>query len=66
MSGQTPDGLEQLRDSIARGKRPPIGEALQFELIEVDECRAVFSGEASNPAAAARGECRYGKAHRDQ
>jgi len=46
MSGQMPDGLEQLRDWIARGKRPPIGEALQFELIEVDQGRAVFRGVA--------------------
>ncbi len=48
MSGHTPapDGLEQLRAWIAAGKRPPIGEALQFNLIEVDEGRAVFGGVA--------------------
>ncbi len=40
------DGLEQLRAWISTGKRPPIGEALQFNLIEVDAGRAVFGGIA--------------------
>jgi uncharacterized protein (TIGR00369 family) len=46
MSDNAPDGLAQLRNWIGTGKRPPIGEALQFELIEVDEGRAVFRGVA--------------------
>lgn len=38
-------GLEQLQAWLAAGKRPPIGDSLQFEL-EVQEdasCFAVFS-----------------------
>jgi len=37
-------GLDQLRALIAAGRRPPIGETLEFELAEVDEGRAVFVG----------------------
>jgi uncharacterized protein (TIGR00369 family) len=46
MSDRTPapNGLEELRAWIAAGKRPPIGDALQFNLLEVDEGRAVFGG----------------------
>jgi len=40
-------GLEQLRKMIAMGGRPPIGETLDFSLIEVDEGRAVFEGTPS-------------------
>ena len=37
-------GLEQLRAFMASGTRPGIGDALDFELVEVDEGRAVFAG----------------------
>lgn len=37
-------GLEVLRKMIADGRRPPIASTLQFDLVEVDEGRAVFSG----------------------
>jgi uncharacterized protein (TIGR00369 family) len=35
-------GLELLRNFIAEGRGPPIGETLQFVLAEVDAGRAVF------------------------
>ncbi len=35
-------GLEMLRKMIALGGQPPIGQTLQFSLVEVDEGRAVF------------------------
>lgn len=38
------DGLEQLRTFIASGQRPGIGDALDFDLVEVDDGRAVFVG----------------------
>lgn len=37
-------GLEQLRAMIAGGRRPGIAESLGFQLVEVDEGRAVFEG----------------------
>jgi len=37
-------GLELLRKMIALGGRPPIGDTLDFSLVEVDEGRAVFAG----------------------
>jgi uncharacterized protein (TIGR00369 family) len=37
-------GLMQLREWIAAGGRPPIGDALQFDLVEADAGRAVFRG----------------------
>ena len=37
-------GLEQLRAFMAHGKRPGIGDALDFDLIEVDDGSAVFAG----------------------
>jgi len=37
-------GLEVLRSLIATGRRPPIGDTLDFTLIEVDEGYAVFAG----------------------
>jgi uncharacterized protein (TIGR00369 family) len=37
-------GLEQLRALIAGGRRPPIAETLDFDLVEVEEGRAVFRG----------------------
>ena len=37
-------GLEMLRKMIALGGRPPIGDTLDFTLVEADEGRAVFEG----------------------
>jgi uncharacterized protein (TIGR00369 family) len=37
-------GLEQLRAFMASGKRPGIGDSLDFDLVEVGEGRAVFAG----------------------
>jgi len=37
-------GLEQLRAFMASGKRPGIGDSLEFDLVEVGEGRAVFAG----------------------
>ena len=37
-------GLEQLRALIASGGRSPIGEMLDFDLVEIEQGRAVFSG----------------------
>ena len=37
-------GLEQLRALMARGSRPGIGRLMGFNLVEVDEGRAVFEG----------------------
>lgn len=46
-------GLETLRQMIADGRRPPIASTLQFDLVEVDDGRAVFSStpgpHANNP-----------------
>ena len=39
-----PDGLQQVRDLIARNAQPPIGRTLDFSLVEVDRGRAVFEG----------------------
>lgn len=41
----TPNGLEQARAMLAAGGRPPIGETLDFTLVEVDAGRAVFAGD---------------------
>jgi len=37
-------GLEQLRSLIMGNRRPPIGETLDFRLVEVEEGLAVFEG----------------------
>ena len=37
-------GLELLRALIASGRRPPIAETLDFDLIEVEKGRALFRG----------------------
>ncbi|MFZ0870449.1 MAG: PaaI family thioesterase [Rhodanobacter sp.] len=37
-------GLEQLRAFITSGKRPGIADALDFDLVEVGDGRAVFAG----------------------
>lgn len=46
-------GLEQLRAFMTLGKRPGIGDALDFDLVEVSDGRAVFAGppgrHAHNP-----------------
>lgn len=39
-----PTGLEQLRALMASGRRPGIGDALDFNLVEVDVGLAVFEG----------------------
>ena len=36
-------GLELLRAMMAAGRRPPIMETLDFELVEIQEGRAVFA-----------------------
>ena len=52
-------GLEQLRALIKAGRRPPIGETMDFTLVEVDLGRAVFAGTPSpkvyNPMGAVHG-----------
>ncbi|ANB75760.1 thioesterase [Paraburkholderia phytofirmans OLGA172] len=40
-------GLEQLRKLIEMGGRPPIGETLEFSLVEVGEGFAAFEGVPS-------------------
>jgi uncharacterized protein (TIGR00369 family) len=42
MNDDARSGLEQLRALLASGRRPPISDALQFNLTEIDEGRAVF------------------------
>jgi uncharacterized protein (TIGR00369 family) len=39
-----PDGLQQVRDLLARGAQPPIGRTLDFSLVEVERGRAAFEG----------------------
>lgn len=39
-----PAGLTRVRAMIAAGGKPPIGETMQFALIEADLGRAVFEG----------------------
>ena len=52
-------GLEQLRALIKAGRRPPIGETMDFTLVEVDLGRAVFAGtpgpKVYNPMGAVHG-----------
>lgn len=47
------DGLQALQAMIAAGKKPPIAETLQFDLVLVERGRAVFRGSpgrhADNP-----------------
>lgn len=38
-------GLEQLRAMAASGQRAPIGQLMRFDLVEVEEGRAVFEGQ---------------------
>ena len=37
-------GIDQLRAMIAHNRQPPIGQTLDFALVEVEEGRAVFEG----------------------
>lgn len=52
-------GLTQLREWIATGGRAPIGDTLQFDLVEADAGRAVFRGtpgiHAYNPIGSVHG-----------
>jgi len=38
------DGLAQLQAMLAAGRRPPIGETMNFDLVEIERGRAVFEG----------------------
>jgi uncharacterized protein (TIGR00369 family) len=53
------NGLEQLQSLITSGRRPPIGDTLDFALTEVAEGRAVFEGvpgpRAYNPLGVVHG-----------
>ena len=53
------NGLEQLQSLITSGRRPPIGDTLDFALTEVGEGRAVFEGvpgsRAYNPLGVVHG-----------
>ncbi|AIF48510.1 PaaI family thioesterase [Dyella japonica] len=53
------DGLDQLRAFIASGKRPGIGDSLDFDLVEVGDGFAVFEGmpgpHAYNPMGVVHG-----------
>jgi uncharacterized protein (TIGR00369 family) len=52
-------GLEQLRTLMRSGRRPPIAESLDFDLVEVAAGRAVFRGvpgpRAYNPIGSIHG-----------
>jgi uncharacterized protein (TIGR00369 family) len=52
-------GLEQLRALIAAGRRPGITDSLDFNLVEVEDGRAVFEGvpglHAYNPIGSVHG-----------
>ena len=54
-----PDGLAKIRAMLTAGKQPPIGDTLQFALVEVDFGRAVFEGvpgrHAYNPMGTVHG-----------
>ncbi|WP_217430843.1 PaaI family thioesterase [Sphingomonas bacterium] len=39
------DGLGQLAAMMATGRQPPIGETMNFALVEFERGRAVFEGE---------------------
>lgn len=41
-AGGAPDGLQQLRAMLTGDLRAPIGEKLDFHLVEIDRGRAVF------------------------
>ena len=52
-------GLEQMRALMRSGRRPPIAESLDFDLVEVEAGRAVFRGvpgpRAYNPIGSVHG-----------
>jgi uncharacterized protein (TIGR00369 family) len=52
-------GLQQLQALIEKGRRPPIADTLDFNLVEVEEGRAVFAAtpgkHAYNPLGAVHG-----------
>jgi uncharacterized protein (TIGR00369 family) len=52
-------GIEQLRSLMRSGRRPPIAESLDFDLVEVAAGRAVFRGvpgsRAYNPIGSVHG-----------
>lgn len=54
-----PDGLARVQALLAAGGRPPIGETLDFALVEVEYGRAVFEGvpgrHVYNPMGAVHG-----------
>jgi uncharacterized protein (TIGR00369 family) len=52
-------GLQQLQALITSGRRPPIADTLDFNLVEIEEGRAVFEGipgkHAYNPLGSVHG-----------
>lgn len=54
-----PDGLAHLRSLLAAGRRAPMGDTLNFHLVEVDRGMAVFEGTPDgrvyNPLGAVHG-----------
>ena len=52
-------GLQQLQAMVDAGRRPPIGDTLDFRLVEIEEGRAVFQGipgpHAYNPLGTVHG-----------
>ncbi len=44
------DGLSQLRALLSAGRKPGIAESLQFDLVEVDKGRAIFTGTPGDHA----------------
>lgn len=57
--GQNLSGLQQLQALMAKGRRPGIGNSLDFDLVEIDKGRAVFAGipgdHAYNPIGSVHG-----------
>lgn len=56
------DGLARVRALLAAGGCPPIGETLEFSLVEVDPGRAVFEGVPGRHAYNLMGTVRCGYA----
>ena len=58
-TSSAPSGLEQLRAQMSSGKRAPIGETLDFSLVEAEAGKAVFEAtpgpSAYNPFGAVHG-----------
>jgi uncharacterized protein (TIGR00369 family) len=59
MNPESMTGLQQLQALIASGKRPPIAELMNFDLVEIAEGRVVFAGtpgkEVYNPIGSVHG-----------